>query len=292
MTRAWVVALLLAAPAGAQEAYAIRLKEPLKGEVRKNDVGRNTQTATKVLSPTGQVLHEKAVGNAQHAVYTETILEREPGKKPTRLRRAYEKATAWTDGKPQTLSYQGKAVLIEKKGPQYQFQVEGGPALTGAAAKLLDREFNANDTLDLQRRVLPAGPVRLNEAWKVEMAPVAREFENSTGMQVDAARATGSGQLKQVYEKDGRRFGVLAVKLEMPILAIGGQQRIALESGARLVVDVTLDACIDGTAATGVLKASFVLDAAATVPGPDGKPSRLTLTTRGALQESRTEQPR
>jgi hypothetical protein len=288
----WSMAALAAMLAPAQEAYTVRLKEPGKGDVRKNDVGRNTQTATKIMDSTGQVLHEKAVGSAQHAVYVETLLEREPGKKPTRLRRAYEKATSWTDGKPEPMPYQGKAVLIEKKGVGYEFHVEGGEALTGAAAKVLDREFNANDSLELQRRILPGGPVRLEEAWKVDMAPVARDFENSTGMQVDAAKATGSGRLTKVYTKDGRRYGVLAVKLEMPILAVGVQQKIALLPGAKLVVDVTLDACIDGGAATGVLKASFVLDAAATVPGPDGKPARLTLTTRGAINESRTELPR
>src|SRR5438552_17041930 len=127
----------------AQDAYPITIKEAAKGDVRRCDVSQNTLSSTKIVRLAGgQALHEKATSNAQHNVYRETVLDRQPGqRRPTRLRRQYEKAVIWTEGKQTVLPYQGKTVLIESRQGVYVFSIEGCKALADEVDRLLDREF-------------------------------------------------------------------------------------------------------------------------------------------------------
>src|SRR5207249_2329609 len=148
-------------------------------------------------------LHQKVTRNAQHNVYRETVLDRQPGqRRPTRLRRQYEKAVVWTEGKQTVLPYQGKTALIESREGVYVFSIEGGRPLADEADRLLDREFNREDDLDLQRLILPERAVRLDQAWTIDMTPIAGAWERNTMMRVDAAKSTGTGRLTKVYQKD------------------------------------------------------------------------------------------
>ncbi len=292
----FLVTLLLPAAAPAQDAVTIAIKEAGKGTVRECDVQQSTTNATRIVTDNGQVLHEKSARSSQHHVYVETVLEAEPGKRhPARLRRAYDKAVSWADKTSEVLPYQGKTVLVEKKDGKYRFAVEGegGGELEGGAALALEREFNKDDDLDLQRIILPRGAVRPGDSWQVDMAAVARAWQRSTAMRVDAARSSGTGRLTKVYRKDGRQFGAMTFRLEMPIAALGaGQQQVKLDDGARVVMDVNLDCCVDGGAASGTMKASFWVDGTGPVPTGPGPPARLTFSTRGTLQRSHTEVPR
>src|SRR5262249_11772437 len=162
--RAYLVAALLTSPAAAQApgAYVIRLKEAARGDVRRNDVGQNVLTSTKLVAADGRVLHDHSAGSGQLSVYRGTVLKAaRPGRaRPARLRREYEKATLISGGVPETLPYQGKTVLIERQSDGYLFAVEGGAALTGAAALPLAREFG-DDSPELQQLILPRAAVRL-----------------------------------------------------------------------------------------------------------------------------------
>lgn len=272
-----------------QEVYPIKLKEAARGDVRRSDVSSNTEIINKLVGTTGKVLQEKKLQNAQQSVYRETVLEKPAGSRlPTRLRRDYEKAVLWVEGKPEALPYQGKTILIEDKGGAVHFQVEGGAALTGLAAALLDRELNK---VDLRELMLPKNAVRVGEAWKIDMAPVAAAWEKMTAMQVDVARSTGSGRLTRACAKDGRRFGALTFRLEMPIAALGGEKKIKADDSSKLTMDVALDCCIDGSASTGTLQASFQVQTSAAVPTPDGQPAHVVVSSRGTLREVRTELP-
>src|SRR4051812_45275081 len=83
-----------AAAVRAQDAYPVTIKEAVKGDVRLCDVSQRTLSSTKIIRlDGGQALHEKTTSNARQHVYRETVLERQPGqRRPTRLRRQYEKA--------------------------------------------------------------------------------------------------------------------------------------------------------------------------------------------------------
>jgi len=272
-------------------AYPITIKEAGKGDVRLSDVSQNTVSSTKISNLTsGKLLHEKATSSAQQCVYRETVLDRQAGQRqPTRLRRDYQKAVVWTDGKPSALSCQGKGVLIEKKEGFYRFSVEGRTLPDDEATRLLDREFNREDDLDLQRLILPSRAVRLDEPWTIDMAPVARAWQFNTTMAIDISRSTGTGRLTKVYRKDNRLCGVMAFRLEMPIKSLGVEKPVRPDAGARVLMDVILDCCIDGTSSSGTLRASFWVDGTATVPAGDGQQTRLTFSTRGSLQKVHTE---
>jgi len=256
----------------AQGPYPITLKEAGRGTVRLAEVSQSTLSSTKIVdAATGRPLQEKAARSAQESAYRETVLDTAPGqRRPLRLRREYQKAIAWTDGRPEVLPYQGKAVVIEKEGALYQFLLEGVAELTGPAARVLEAEFNKEDNSDLQRLLLPARAVRPGESWRVDMGPVAGAWQRRTGMRVDAARSSGAGRLDRVYRKDGRLFGVMAFRLEMPIAALaagGGPARA--DAGSRVRMDVALDCCIDG-GSSGTLRADFWADGTAVVAAGGG----------------------
>jgi hypothetical protein len=280
--------LFLAGAARGQEAYSIRLKEAAQGDRRLCDVTSSTQITTRLVNPSGEVLQDKTLKSAQQSVFRETVLEKAAGQKlPARLRREYDKAVVWVEGKPQVLPHQGKAVLIENKKGRCSFRLEGGTAMTGLAASLLSREMKKGD---LRALLLPPGAVQPGAAWKIDMKPLTRVWEQAIGMQLDAARAAGTGRLVRVYRKDSRLYGVMAFHLEAPITTVGAGS-LAAEAGSKLVTDVSLDCCIDGSASSGTLQASFQVSAAARAPGPEGAPARLVVSTRGALREVRTELP-
>ena len=289
-----VITFVVAADRQDPIAYPISIKEAGKGDVRLSDVSQNTVSSTKISNlDSGKLLQEKATSSAQQCVYRETVLDRQAGQRqPTRLRRDYQKAVVWTDGKPSALSCQGKSVLIEKKEGFYRFSVEGRILPDDEAARLLDREFNREDDLDLQRLILPSRAVRLDEPWTIDMAPVARAWQFNTTMAIDISRSTGTGRLTKVYRKDNRLCGVMAFRLEMPIKSLGVEKPVRPDAGARVLMDVILDCCIDGTSSSGTLRASFWVDGTATVPAGDGQQTRLTFSTRGSLQKVHTEQPR
>ena len=271
----------------------IRLKEAGRGDVRLCEVSSNTEITSKLVGPEGSILQEKTLRNAQQSVYRETVLDMAAAgqKLPARLRREYDKALVWIEGKPQVLPHQGKAVLIENKAGQCNFRLEGGAPMTGLAAALLSREMKKGD---LRALLLPRQAVRAGDAWKIDMTPVARLWERAIGLQLDSTRATGTGRLTRVYRQGGthgRLFGVLTIHLEVPITSVGERKHPA-DPGSRLLTDISLDCCIDGSVSSGTLQATFQVSASAVTPGPEGKPARLLFSTRGALRETRTELPR
>jgi len=107
----------------------------------------------------------------------------------------------------------------------------------------------------------------VNEEWKIDMKAVAGQFGGGMDMELDTDKATGTGKLLKVYQKDGKQFGEIQVKLDMPIKSVGkGAQSIKPEAGSKLSLDGTMDVCIDGTAATGTLKAKMKMNITAMPP--------------------------
>jgi hypothetical protein len=152
--------------AGDQQTYTIKLKKPGEGTVERVETTEATDTKIKVTDAKGNVVEDKDQKSGYRYVYTLTVLEKKAGaKKPTRLKRKYDKAREIAGGKTTTLPYEGKTVLIEKKEDKYTFRIEGGEELTGKDAKYLDSEFNKKGQSDdaMQRVMLPKKAVKLNE---------------------------------------------------------------------------------------------------------------------------------
>jgi hypothetical protein len=285
-----LASLALAGPVLAQQAYTIRIKEPGPNEGRAVGFSQSTVSSTRLTAENGAVLLDQSRSLVYQASFRERVLQRRAGeRKPTKLRRAYDKAVAIQDGKEEPLPYQGKTLTIEKN-KSYTFKPDGGEALTGPAALWLEREFNRGEVFDPQQLLLPKQPVRLNETWQLDLAGLARDLETATGMQIDGKTSTGTGQLTRVYQKEGRTFGVLTLKMELPIRSVGqGKEAIRMNPGSRVVMEATLDVCIDGTSVAGTNRSTFTASFNSTVPTGDGKKAQLTGSIRGIIQETRTD---
>jgi hypothetical protein len=293
--------VLASAGARADETYAIKIKEAGKGDVAQVDSTDKTDSQTRLLDaagklladPNGKPVLDKGEKTEKTTAYRETVLEKEPGKRrATRLERHYDKAQVTTDGKTRDLPYQGKTVLIEKKEGKYHFRIKDGEELEGDDARQLNEEFNkdADEEFDLQKAVLPGKAVAVNDSWKLDMGPLATTFARATKMQIDADKAEGSGKLVKVYEKDGARFGVMELHLDLPLKEMGeGKNKLTVQAGSKWTMDITLDGCIDGSRLDGTRKSVSKIDASGAVPLPDGTQAKLALVATGNSQETSKE---
>jgi hypothetical protein len=269
-------------------AYTIKVKEPGKGETVLVERTEAFTNATKIVDGSDKMLMDRTDKGLATAVYKETILEQEGKKRPTKLRREYEKAQLKMGDKTIDLPYHGKTVLIEKqKDNRYHFQVENGNELAGPDAEALEKEFNAggtgDDKFDLEKHLLPKAQVKLNDTWKIDMEALAKDFTTNTNMEVDLAKATGTGQLKKVYAKDGRPFGELHFLVEMPLKSVPGgppgAPKLPLKAGSKASIDVTLNLCIDGSSVAGTLKGMMKMNMQGSVPLGNGANGNLTAAT-------------
>src|SRR5207253_2932476 len=111
----WLVILGLVAFASAlvraDDTYTIKLKTSAKGDVgmmNKEEV----EDSNVVVSKGGQVLQEQKTSKKETVKYKEEVIEKEQGKRATKLRRTYDEAVVIEDGKEKELPYSGKTLLI------------------------------------------------------------------------------------------------------------------------------------------------------------------------------------
>jgi hypothetical protein len=277
--------LLMPALAWAEDGYKIELKmEPVQGETDRVVVEATDDSSITLKGAGGKVASETKQKVTRLFQYGEETLEKEPGAQATRVRRQYEKAQETKDGKTTDLPYQGKTVLIEKKNDQYHFRIEGGQELTGKDAESLSREFGSHTSFRVDTpafgRALPRKAVAAGASWKPDLEAVSKDLAQG-GIEVDVARATGSGKLGKVYQKDGHPFGVMELELELPVQAINfGAQRIVMAPNSRLSLAVKLDGCIDGRLRDLKIETKLVLAAA------DREGNKLTIDNQSGETRS------
>jgi hypothetical protein len=294
--RAAVTVCLLTMPALAvAQTVDITLRKTTKGDkvlVTKEETG-NSRIVLK--GPDDKILSDDSDKPGSSSGYVEETLEKEGTKPATRLRRVYEKASVTRDGKTTTLPYQGKTVLIEKKDGKYVFSVDG-KELTGDDVRVLTREFadKKETDKDFGDLFLPGKAVAVNETWKLDVVAIGRLFYKDDPMALDAAKAGGTGKLLKVYRKDGRQWGVMEFKLDLPFSTKtfdAGLNKITYQPGSGMNLTITLDACIDGTASLGTMKVDVALSGTATY-GPEGKESKMILKVEGTIRETHEEPAR
>jgi hypothetical protein len=223
----------------------IKIKKTSQGDVVKET---KTEDVTNKVTANGMDMEQKAVARF---VYIETVIEKAPGaKKATRAKRVYETAELTKDGERVDLGLAGKTVLVEKKGDAYSFTLEGGGQIEPRAAEILGKEFNKKDSPG-EEAFLPKKAVKVGESWDVDLELATRELSEG-GMIIDKGKSKATGTLKKVYDKNGKRFGVIGVKLDLAVSKVsGGGQDIEMKDGSKLTVELELDGCIDGSAVTG-----------------------------------------
>lgn len=246
---------VLSATAADPETFAVKIKKEAKGDksaVTKSEDGTTTAT----IEVGGQEKVTKQTTALKFA-YTEEILERPAdAKKSTKIKRVYTTAQKTKDGTKETLAYEGKTVVIEKKKDKYVFTADG-ERLAKDDAEDLDKEFNKKpgevpvETEDF----LPAKPVKLNETWKIDAAKLAKNFSTEAPFELDADACTASGKLVKAYKKGGAQFGVMEITITLvPTAFKAGGDSIPLSKGSKLAMVVTIDGCIDGTLPDGEAK--------------------------------------
>ncbi len=282
-----VLAGLVAAPAGGEEKYTIKLKKDAVGDIVRTSV----ELSEKTSSSFAVVGHSQRKESDTHSlsIYTEEILEKKPEERPTKRRRTYEKGEAFKDGKNIIPSFLGKTVLIERysyknksgyiAGIALDFCVDG-KAPAGDDAEFLNREFK-DELKDLKRPkkeheledlLLPKKAVALREDWRPAMAPIVDYFSEDARLKIDPVRSTVAGRLLKTYIKDGKQFGVFEVTLELALTegAEKGSVPAQFDPASKAMVTWQFDGCIDGSRRTGAVQASTELQIISNVKVPDG----------------------
>jgi hypothetical protein len=290
---------LLGATAGlrADEAYNIKVRNSAKGD-RTQETSQDTEQAHRqILGADGKAIEDEEEKKATVVQFQQTILEQpEAKKRPTRLRRHYDKAQATKDGETKALPYEGKTVLIEKKDGQYHFKIEGGAELTGKDAELLAKEFDKekDDKQDLEKILLPQKPVRVNETWKIDAEEFARALSKDTEgrFEVDADKARATGQLLRAYQKNGHQYGVIEYRIDLPLKGTIGKEKLPLGPGAKMALRIKMDGCIDGQVSDATADTSTNLDLTATLKGPDGNSYKLILAVKATQKGTQKDLPK
>jgi hypothetical protein len=253
MARAWVAAALalalspLAAPA---QEYAVKVKHPGLGDKSQVTATSNEEVEFKLLDDGGNALFEAKETKTKKFVFSDVGLERAgAGDELVRVKRRYDHAERKVKGERQTLPFQGKTVLIEKKGGQFLFQIEGDEAIEGKDAHELHEEFNKGGMRKLAtEHFLPRKLVKVDEKWTYDVAPLAKAFMGDGKIEIDESKAIGAGKLTKVYQKNGKQFGVVELTMTFPVTNFTGDDGTKhATKNSKFTIKLEAEGCIDGT---------------------------------------------
>jgi hypothetical protein len=244
-----VLAVALSPLVAAAQEYAIKVKHPGLGDKTRGQVASDFKLEFKVLDNNGNVLMEAQETKAHKLVFQEVGLERAAaGEELVRVQRRYEDAERRVKGERQTLPYQGKTLLIEKKDGAFQFRIKDGEVLEGKDVEELHEEFNKGGLRKLATdHFLPRKAVKLNETWKFDVAPLAKAFSGDGKLEIDDAKSTGTGKLIKAYTKNGKQFGVIALTMEFPVTHMIHEGNKAAAKASKITIQLQHDGSIDGT---------------------------------------------
>jgi hypothetical protein len=279
------------------DTHTIKIKKSAKGDVTKvEDVDEST-TAVVATDGAGTKLVDQKEKTSKTNIYQETILEKKEGDdKSSSVKRAYEKARNLPkDGKEETRVYEGKTVLIDKKGDKYQFMIEGGKEITGKEAEDLDKSFNKKGPTDeeMERYLLPGKAVKAGESWKIDADKMLKELmkdEKETVIAFDSAKTEASGKLLEVYEKNGHKFGKMTFTISATLKEFSaGGMKFKVRDGSKMAMDIQFDVCIDGGEGSGVLKMEMKMTLNADLPTPDGKEVNMMVDGKSTMTRKITD---
>jgi hypothetical protein len=264
MRRTFVAALgvlILAGPGPAADEVTIKFRKPELGEVVKDTrIEEENNKITFMDNPMTEATKAKYV-------FTDEVLAKPAdAKRPTKIKRTYETAERTKNGAAVDLGLAGKTVIIEKKGEKYEFAFADGTALNEAAAQVLDKEIN--DKSEAGEEIFdPKKPVKVGDTWSADLVVAAKDLAKS-GLTIDADKSKATVKLTKVYDKGGHQFGSMEVKMELIVTKASGKgQEIPMKDGSKLIMEGTIDACIDGTSPAGESKVKMTGDMAAEVGG-------------------------
>lgn len=209
--------------------------------------------------------------------YTEEVLERQ-GDRAVRVRRDYTTAQTTKSGFTRPEVYQNSTVLIDYFGGEYRFRFDGGRQLVGEETFHLLESYSNLPRVAPEER-LPRAPVRLNERWPLARDVALRMFTSASGMTLDPARTSVTGELTRVYQQGDRQHGTLVFRGDIGYTGPGQMYGpgATLLPGGHTQATITVDTCIDGPASDLTLRTA--LDSTYVVKPPGGgKATRVRQT--------------
>ena len=271
MRRGLIVATLWTAAAGAvlaqDGAVTIVPHKPKAG-----DVIEVTETDDKVTKTTVTV---KGRSDARfekeksRVAYTQELLAVAADGTPRKVRREYKTFELSKDAKKEDYKLEGKTILAEKTGEAFAVTFADGKVPEGKAADYLAAKFRHFGKDMSEQDVFPTTPIKPGETWKIDATRVVKSMADS-GLTLDADLSSGTGRLIKVYDKNGHKFGVVALTLDLVVTKAGtGDKALSLKTGSRMRIETTGDGCIDGGEATGTMKMKVTADLVGDVPNAD-----------------------
>lgn len=268
ITTIFLLAFLPAPAAPEPTTYSIKIRDTQQGDV--DDVTQEEKSKIELSINLGGEKDKAPVANASRYAYKEEVLEKaEEEQHPTKVKRTYSKARLTKDGKESTLPYEGKEVLIEKKGDNYVFSLDGKD-LEGEDAEELDNEWN-KERSDLKNEdLLPKKPVKLNETWKIDAGLLIKDLEKTDQLEGDAKNSKASGKLVKVYKKGEQLFGVMEIEFVLAVKSFKSEgMEYTTKDESKIEIHMVIDTAIDGTDSEATVKRTSKGELILDVPGSD-----------------------
>lgn len=248
------------APAGEEgggdpnATYTIKVRGPQQGD----KVEVVSKEKTRMGSLKGK--EEEGFTDEDVAEYTEQIVEMPadaPG--PTKVTRIYKVAKK-TDFKSKQLkssSFEGKTLVLEKKGGKYQSLVDGKEVEAFELFKL-DGELKGSDDKKMLDILLPTQPVKVGDTWNISSQKLLEDMKLPKSTVVDESKSKLTGKLARVYAQDGKQRGVIELDVRIEVKPDGKDKK---DKGGWLTLTGTVDLVIDGSVPDIKLNLTFKLGA-------------------------------
>ena len=294
--------ILVVAPAGllGQEAHQLKFKKDWgRGSTCLVEKREIVKTRSKLVAIKGK---DPVEDNQQSKVvvhqYRETILEKGlADKEPTRLRRTYEVHQLRQGDETTSLPLHGKSVIIEKTDEKYRFRFEGGAELSPREAEDLIDEFQnpSRPRLDLDE-LLTEDVVEVQRTYKINPKVLVKVFAPVVGpTMIDDNQPKGDYTLTRAYKKDGKQYGVLDVRIHLPVQQLisfvrkPSVERLFTQPGAAMRIRLTADGCIDGSAVDMTTKTNLSVEGTGLLPTRENPTHHLLVSVEAASDVTRQE---
>jgi hypothetical protein len=242
---------------------------PVTIKMRKGEVGDvtrkshdNTFTMQMSVTTRGQTQDRNETKSVKIRFTDEVLTKAAGAKKPTTTKRTLLSTEATEDGSPKQLDLTGKTLFITTAERKTTYKFDTGGELSESQLKFLNAGggADAKDKPDFDELMIPKQPVKVGESWKIDATSLAKDFDDH--FEFDGARSGATGKLTKVYEREGRKFGVLEIKIHLVASKFRERgQAVPLKDGSKVLIEANLDVCIDGTAEAGAvsttMKANF-----------------------------------
>ncbi len=273
---------------GDTTAYTIDLRRAQKGDKVHVIKTRDGESTTSF----GKNKPQKKIEKYQYD-FTENVIEMPVGSpKPTRADRTYKTARKSDDsGELKPLSFEGKTVEVQVspfEGIGYIFIV-GGNAIQPPDRDDLLQEFQGGEKPNKDappksklEDIIPKTPIRVGEEWALDVEAI-KAFTGEMPFPLDKEKSKIVGKLVKVYQQDGKRCGVIDVRITM---VMEPNPKGPPLSGA-VTADVTIDGVIDGSSPARTVK----LKGQGKLSAPVGKDAEVKIDLAITQDEAVTPLP-